>query len=286
MTVTDSLRPMVFWVDVPNADASRAEVLLTMLPHHAVDEERIGEITRFGIYLAEHMDDAVLGAVAENVGAKRWCSELLGNKDWVAESQKGLPPIRAGRFWLFGSHDAHRTAPHGTHRLLIDAQIAFGTGHHASTKGCLEMLHRLLKRHRPRRVLDVGCGSGVLAIAAAKALKCRADGTDIDAPSITVADLNSEINDTAMGTRFRVSTGYDGIRGRYDLIFENILAEPLTKLAYPSARHITPRGHLILSGLQTWQRAKVINAHRLQGYVLRDQIISGNWATLLMQKGQ
>ena len=158
--------------------------------------------------------------------------EKLADADWLAMSLSGLPPVRAGRFFVYGAHD-EGVVPRNTVNLKIDAGAAFGTGHHGTTVGCLMAFDELLKRERFERVLDVGCGTGVLAIAAAKTGSKVALGTDIDQPSVRIANENAKLN--MADARFVHAFGLNDrkVRGQgpYDLVFANILAPPLVSLS-------------------------------------------------------
>ena len=197
----------------------------------------------------------------------------------------GLPPVRAGRFFVYGAHDGGK-APASTVNLRIEAGAAFGTGHHGTTEGCLSAYHALLKARRFPRVLDVGCGTGVLAIAAARTGSAVAVGTDIDAPSVRIANENADLNRAS--ARFFHANGLSDPRIRaaapYDLVFANILARPLCRMAGALAANLAPRGTVILAGLLASQARWVLAAHRRQGLVLETMLREGNWATLVLRK--
>lgn len=205
------------------------------------------------------------------------------DKDWVAESQRRLAPIRAGRFFVHGSHFDGRP-PRGSIPIEIDAGLAFGTGRHETTRGCLLALLRLAEEGRRRRPLDVGTGSGILAIAAAKLWDVEVLASDNDPQAVAVARQNAALN--GVGDRVRVVTasgyGARAIRdgGPYDLILANILARPLVRLAPGLARHLAPRGVAVLSGLLTSQEEMVLAAHRRQGLDLLWAIRLGDWSAL------
>ena len=209
----------------------------------------------------------------------------LPDTDWVKHSLKGLAPIMAGRFFLHGSHDRERRR-HGGIPLEIDAGTAFGTGHHGTTAGCLLALDAILKRGKPKRTLDLGCGTGVLAIAAAQATKQKTLATDIDPEAVRVTILNAELNGvaplvqsvTAPGLKHtKIATG-----APYDLIFANILARPLISLAQGLRSILAPGGNLILSGLTRDQVRWVQSSYRNRGLVSVETLFLGNWATLML----
>jgi ribosomal protein L11 methyltransferase len=209
----------------------------------------------------------------------------LPYKDWVKHSLEGLAPVIAGRFFLHGSHD-REVRRHGGIPLEIDAGTAFGTGHHGTTAGCLIALDSILKRRRPERILDLGCGTGVLAIAAARATKQKTLATDIDPEAVRVTRLNAHLNGVG---RFVQGLTAPGLKHRriaggapYDLIFANILARPLISLAQGLSSILAPEGNLILSGLTRDQVRWVQAAYRNRGLVSGHTLLLGNWATLVL----
>jgi len=208
---------------------------------------------------------------------------VLPDMDWVKHSLEGLAPVVAGRFFLYGSHDRERRR-HGGVPLEIDAGTAFGTGHHGTTAGCLLALDAILKRRRPRRILDLGCGTGVLAIAAAQATKRKTLATDIDPEAIRVTQMNAELNGVGPLIHGVTTPGLKHSRiansAPYDLIFANILARPLISLAQGLKSILTPGGNLILSGLTRDQVRWVLAAYRNRGLVCSQTLLLGTWATL------
>lgn len=208
-------------------------------------------------------------------------------KDWVKESLEGLVPVRAGRFIVHGQHDRDKVRPNQL-GIEIEAALAFGTGHHGTTRGCLIYLDYVLRAKAPMRMLDLGTGTGVLAIAAAKATKRRVLATDIDPMSVQVARENMRLNgvgnlvDTVCATGF-ASPAF-GDRAPFDLILANILANPLRAMSTDMARHLTANGMVILSGLLPHQAMSVIAAYRARGLVLRKHQIIEGWSSLLMQR--
>ena len=229
-----------------------------------------------------------LVAVAAGVdAAERVEFGLTEKQDWVANSLAGLKPVRAGRFLVHGAHDRDKVGPSDI-GIEIEAGLAFGTGHHGTTRGCLLHFDRLLKRRRPARVLDVGCGAGVLAIAAAKALKRKVWLGDIDPVAVVVANENAALNGVAPHVKAIVSRGVENRALRegapYDLVFANILAKPLRLLAPSLAGVIAPGGEAIVSGLLLADVAGVLSAWGSQGFYLRDRIELEGWASLRLSR--
>lgn len=207
--------------------------------------------------------------------------------DWVRRSLEGLAPVTAGRFFLHGSHD-RSIRRRGGHSFEIDAGTAFGTGHHGTTAGCLSALDDILKRHRPRHILDLGCGTGVLAIAAAQALKTKALATDIDAEAVRVTMRNAELNGVRPLLNSATAAGlhHPSIRqsAPYDLIFANILARPLATLAQGLCEILAPGGHIILSGLTIDQLRWIRACYTTRGLVPMRTIQNANWIALVLTK--
>ena len=229
-----------------------------------------------------------LVAVAAGVdAAERVEFGLTEKQDWVANSLAGLKPVRAGRFLVHGAHDRDKVGPSDI-GIDIEAGLAFGTGHHGTTRGCLLHFDRLLRRRRPARVLDVGCGAGVLAIAAAKALKRKVWLGDIDPVAVVVANENAALNGVAPHVKAIVSRGVENRALRegapYDLVFANILAKPLRLLAPSLAGVIAPGGDAIVSGLLLADVAGVLSAWGSQGFYLRDRIELEGWASLRLSR--
>ena len=207
------------------------------------------------------------------------------DENWVAVSQAALPPVTAGRFTVHGSHD-RGLVPQGPNTLLIDAGEAFGTAHHATTQGCLLAIDTLTRRRAFARVLDLGCGSGVLAIAAARALpKARVEASDNDPLAVEVARANASLN--RVGGRIRFGVAHGVPRGRTlaprcDLILANILADPLIELAPDLARVTVPGGVAVLSGLLVRQAPQVAAAYRSHGFSLVNHRRLAGWSTLTL----
>jgi ribosomal protein L11 methyltransferase len=213
--------------------------------------------------------------------------DTIEAKDWVKASLEDLVPVPAGRFVVHGQHDRERLAPNKV-GIEIEAALAFGTGHHGTTRGCLLLLDHVLKAWRPRRVLDLGTGTGVLAIAAAKALHEKVLASDIDPPSVQVARENARLNVSGHLVRPIRATGFSASQfasaAPFDLVLANILANPLRQLAAPMARHLAPSALVILSGLLTPQARGVIAAYRARGLVPVRHLRIEGWSSLLLRK--
>jgi ribosomal protein L11 methyltransferase len=204
---------------------------------------------------------------------------------WLARTKMAFPEQKIGRrFLVRGTHIAAPAVP-GRITLTLDAGMAFGTGEHNSTRGCLVALERIAHL-RPRRILDLGTGSGILAIAAAKLLRVPVLATDIDARAARVAAANARLNGVAHLVRAGKADGWADTaitRGApYDLVFANILARPLCAMAHALAGHLAPGGVAILAGLLTVQAIWVLSAHRRAGLVLKDRIADGAWTILIL----
>ena len=209
------------------------------------------------------------------------------NVNWVAKSLEGLKPVTAGGFYVYGSHD-ESSPPGGLIPIRIEAALAFGTGHHETTTGCLEAIDRTLKRTKPRHMLDVGTGTGVLAIALAKRTHLTVVASDIDPVATATAVANARDNGVARNIVAVTAEGLDhpviGRSGPYDLIVANILAGPLTAMAPAVGRAASKGATVILSGLLTKQAAGVTAAYQRQGMVLRQRLERGDWSTLILER--
>jgi ribosomal protein L11 methyltransferase len=229
-----------------------------------------------------------LAAAAAGGKLLRITEERLPERDWLAENRRAFPPLRIGRFFVHGSH-WKGSVPADAIAIEIDAATAFGTGEHPSTRGCLLALDALARRHRFRRPLDIGTGSGILAIAAAKRLRRRVRASDVDCAAVRVAAHHVRRNGLAGQVRTVCAPGYRGRvvrRARYDLIFANILARPLALMARDLARAIAPGGIAVLAGLLRRQEASVVAAHRAQGLALERRLVIEGWSTLILRSGQ
>ena len=234
--------------------------------------------------------NASLAAAAEAAGpaVPEVRIAALADTDWVAESQSNLPAICAGRFYLHGSH-VTAPPPPGAIPLLIDANVAFGTGRHETTRGCLLAMEGLAKAgFRPRRLLDLGCGSGILALGMARLWRRPVLAADNDPAAVAVARVNARINRAGGQVRTLVSEGYRHrlLRrsGPFDLIVANILAEPLAAMAAELRAHLAPGGRAILSGLLTTQERLVLNPHLALRLRLARRLRLAEWSTLILHR--
>ncbi|HUJ02056.1 MAG TPA: 50S ribosomal protein L11 methyltransferase [Rhizomicrobium sp.] len=213
---------------------------------------------------------------------------LLPDIDWIKLSQEGLPPVRAGRFFVYGAHDAG-VVPAGVIPIRIEAGLAFGTGHHETTALCLRVLSDLAKRRAFANVLDLGCGTGVLAIGAAKLWKTRVIASDIDPVAVIVTLENARANNEAPLVRAVTADGLTApvlsASAPYDLIVANILAAPLTRLAPSIVAALAPRGVAVLSGLLRGQENLVLSFYRPHGLKLREIRRDGVWSALVLGRG-
>ncbi|MET3924772.1 50S ribosomal protein L11 methyltransferase [Devosia sp. 2618] len=208
--------------------------------------------------------------------------------NWVAKSLEGLAPVIAGGFYVYGSHDENSPIPEGLTPMRIDAAQAFGTGHHETTTGCLEAIDALLKVKQPTAMIDVGTGTGVLAIAIAKRIPGKVLATDIDPIAVVTTIENAEQNGVADQIGALEATGLDHpdivARGPYDLLVANILAGPLTELAPGMANIAQPGATIILSGILNTQADGVIGAYQAAGLTLVDHLKRKDWTTLVLEK--
>jgi ribosomal protein L11 methyltransferase len=242
-----------------------------------------------GVYFLEEPNGMVLDMLALAFGAKPFVVSEVPDVDWVAKVRRELSPVEAGRFFVFGSHDADRV-PADKVALQIEATVAFGTGHHGTTLGCLRAFDRLFEAgFRPQRVADIGCGTAVLALAAAAVLPgALVIASDIDQVAVDVARANVAIN----GMQGRIACleaagfAHPDLAGSapFDLVFANILKGPLVELAPSMAAHVAAGGRIILSGLLVEQAAAITAAYVSAGFapLSRDDI--GEWATLVFER--
>jgi ribosomal protein L11 methyltransferase len=210
-------------------------------------------------------------------------------KDWVKATLDALVPVHSGRFVVHGAHDRAKVAANRL-GIEIEAALAFGTGHHGTTRGCLLLLGEVLKAHQPRRVLDLGTGTGVLAIAAAKALHGKVLASDIDALSVKVAAGNARQNGVGPLVQVAWGSGFSAAplrqRRPFDLVLANILANPLRQMATSMSAHLAGGARVILSGLLSAQAPSVIAAYRTRGLILERHIRIEGWSSLLLHKAR
>lgn len=241
-----------------------------------------------GGYFTDRPDQAGLALLAVVHGAADFAVSKIEDQDWVAQVRRELHPVHAGRFTVYGAHDSHTV---GVNRigLCIEAAMAFGTGHHGTTRGCLTLFDRLLRRgYVGHAVADIGCGTGVLAMAAAKTWRCRIVATDIDAIAQATARANMVANGVAPWVVTGTAPGFRHQAHReaapYDLVFANILAAPLKRLAPDIAAHLRPGGVAILSGLLTHQAPGVAAVYDGHGLRVVDRVCLGEWTSLMVRR--
>lgn len=241
-----------------------------------------------GGYFTESPDEAGLALLAAMYDAKPFVVSEVPETDWVAHVRRELAPVEAGRFFVYGSHDADKV-PADRIPLLIEAAMAFGTGHHGTTLGCLKALDHLLDQgFRGEKVADIGCGTAVLAMAAARVWDGTILASDIDEVAVDVAEANLKANGMEGAVTCLEAAGFDHpdlqAHAPYDLIFANILKGPLVALAPDLAANLRPGGYAILSGILNEQADDVVAVYAQNGINLdrRDEI--GEWTTLLLRK--
>ncbi|WP_158968885.1 50S ribosomal protein L11 methyltransferase [Chachezhania sediminis] len=240
-----------------------------------------------GSYFEEAPDEVGLALLAAVHGAKPFTVSEIPETDWVAHVKRELSPVVAGRFYVYGSHDAD-TVPEDAEPLLIEAAMAFGTGHHGTTLGCLQALdHLVTEGFSPSRVADIGCGTAVLAMAAARIWQGTILASDIDPVAVDVARANVEANGLAGQVECLEAAGFDApalaASAPYDLIFANILKGPLVALAPDLVASLAPGGAAILSGILNEQADDVISTYTALGAELAERNVIGDWTTLLLR---
>jgi len=242
------------------------------------------------VFFAEPPDeDAIRDLIGPIMGADLTNAVFAAveSKDWVKASLDGLKPVRAGRFLVHGSHDREAVRTNDV-AIEIEAGLAFGTGHHGTTAGCLLAIHELLKRGRPRYVLDIGTGTGLLALAVAKRLKQRVVAGDIDDVAVEVTRQNATLNHAPHLLDLYVGPGVRHAKAarprHFDLVIANILQRPLMRLARDVALVLKPSGALVLSGLLLRDVPGVLAAYRLQGWTLARRSAREGWATLVLRR--
>ena len=227
----------------------------------------------------------MIAAASSDALARQLIVEKLPARDWVKDSLAGLAPVSAGRFLVHGAHDRARVPPNRI-GIEIEAATAFGTGHHGTTQGCLLALDMLARHRRPRCILDLGTGSGVLAIAAAKLLRTPVLATDIDIRAVRAARDNATKNGVGGLIDAVQAAGLTAprvvARAPFDLVLANILLNPLQRLATPIARSLWPHARVVLSGVLAVQAEAAISAYRSQGLMLERRIPLDEWVTLVM----
>lgn len=276
------------------ADKSRAEALGAALERLVPEPTGIGVfevedgsgLWEVGGYFTDPPDAAGLALLAAAFDARPFVISELPETDWVAHVRRELAPVRAGRFFVHGSHDADRV-PAGTTPLLIEAAMAFGTGHHGTTLGCLRALDKLINKGVcPENVADIGCGTAVLAMAAAQTWPARVLASDIDQVAVDVAIANLRANGMEGRVECLEAAGFDHrdlhAAAPFDLVFANILKGPLIALAPDMAKHLAPGGYAILSGILNEQADEVLSHYARYGInqVVSEQI--GDWSTLVL----
>ena len=242
-----------------------------------------------GAYFLEQPNTAVLEMLALAFNARPFALSELPEIDWVAKVRRELSPVEAGRFFVYGSHDADKV-PEGRVALQIEATVAFGTGHHGTTLGCLRAFDRLYDAgFRPAKVADIGCGTAVLAMAAASVLPdTLVIASDIDEVAVAVAEANVAINHMEGRIECLEAAGFAHPRlaeaAPYDLVFANILKGPLVELAPDMARHVAKDGLVILSGLLVVQAESITAAYVAAGFAPQGREDLGEWSALVMRR--
>ena len=268
------------------AEALDADAMLEGLTYSILEEDEDRGLWRIDAFPTDPDEAERLRVSLGAHAGLTVVTETLADADWLAMALSGLPPVRAGRFFVYGAHDRGRVPPNAV-ALRIEAGAAFGTGHHGTTVGCLFAYDALLKKRRFDRVLDVGCGTGVLGIAAARTGSHTVIGTDIDPVSVRIARENAALN--MASARFVHASGLDDARvrraGPYDLVFANILARPLVSLSSDIGGALAPGGLAILSGLLRTQERLVRAAYLSRGFRLERRIHRDAWATLVLRRG-
>ncbi|MFZ1468049.1 MAG: 50S ribosomal protein L11 methyltransferase [Paracoccaceae bacterium] len=242
-----------------------------------------------GAYFLSDPDADALNALGAAHGAKPFVISDVPDIDWVAKVRRELSPVDAGRFFVYGSHDADKV-PAGRIPLQIEATVAFGTGHHNTTLGCLLAFDALFQSGlRPQNVADIGAGTAVLALAAAKVLPdAQILASDIDPVAVDVARANLGVNGLEGRVACVEAAGFDHATIRraapFDLVFANILKGPLVQLAPDMARHVAPGGVVILSGLLVIQAESIIDVYVASGFSLQSRNDLGEWSALVLKR--
>jgi ribosomal protein L11 methyltransferase len=267
------------------AEAVDADILLEGATYSILEEDEDRGVWRIDAFPTNDAEAERFETVLADFDPLKVTREVLADADWLAMALSGLPPVKAGRFFIYGVHDRGRAPPH-TVNLRIEAGAAFGTGHHGTTVGCLLAYDRLLKAKTYPKVLDVGAGTGVLAIAAARTGSKLAVGTDIDRVSVRISRENATVNKT--NARFVHASGLGhrlvAAHAPYDLVFANILARPLISLAQDIKGALQPGGVAILSGLLRTQERAVKAAYLSRGFRVAFVIRRDAWVALALKR--
>ena len=241
-----------------------------------------------GAYFSEKPDDISLALLAAVFQAEEFKISELPQIDWVSKVQRSLKPVVAGRFFVYGSHDSDKVPP-DCEPLLIEASMAFGTGHHGTTKGCLLALEQLITDgFKAKNVIDVGCGTAVLAMAAARIFSANVIASDIDSVAYSVAKMNILANGLDRNIQCFEASGFahEQIKTKnpFDLIFANILLAPLVAIAPDISKYSLSGGYVVLSGILSEQAELVVNKYTGVGFSLSNQIEIGEWVTIIFRK--
>ena len=241
-----------------------------------------------GAYFSEKPDDISLALLAAVFQAQEFKISELPQIDWVSKVQRSLKPVVAGRFFVYGSHDSDKVPP-DCEPLLIEASMAFGTGHHGTTKGCLLSLEQLITDgFKAKNVIDVGCGTAVLAMAAARIFSANVIASDIDSVAHSVAKMNILANGLDRNIQCFEASGFahEQIKTKnpFDLIFANILLAPLLAIATDISKYSLSGGYVVLSGILSEQAELVVNKYTGVGFSLSNQIEIGEWVTIIFRK--
>ncbi len=280
------------WLDVPEAAVAAYEAALGgacmavgFFRDEAADSWRVEGVKEAGADEDPLAIALLLAEAATGIPAVLHRRETAV-EGWLARTQSGFPEQRVGRFAIRGTHLPPRAAP-GRITLVLDAGVAFGSGEHSSTRGCLRALECLAHR-RPRRILDLGTGSGILAMAAARLLHRPVLAVDIEPRSVRAAGQNASLNRLGRRVAARLGRGWASPAVRraapYNLVFANILARPLCAMARDLSRNLAPGGRAVLAGLLDEQAPLVLAAHRRQGMLLERRLAEGRWVTLVLRR--
>lgn len=284
------------FISADNADASRLFAALEMefeeegYPIAMVDVDETLGIREISLYTDDDVEavERRMRVVMDGLPfAGDIDQEILPDIDWVTKSLEGLQPVRAGRFFVHGAHDRDKRRA-GNLAIEIEAGLAFGTGHHGTTSGCLDVIEQVARRERPQNALDLGTGSAVLAIALAKLAHIPVLATDIDPVATKVAAENVRLNQVSEYVETRTAPGFHhpifAARAPFDLIIANILARPLMSLAPEMAKYIAPGGSIILSGILERQRNAVLAAYCGQKFRHVRTLAREGWVTLHLKR--